>query len=443
MLVRQLSGAARTLTLSPSSLSDAYLQHATRLVHGYFEMRAGKLHFEVQVEDAVRHKMLQVVAADGDLVAAMRTVATALAPGAGTFATNNDNAIAAWSKGDFAEAVKIDPNFGPAWVAWSEQLARSGNALEALATAQRGLAQEGLKSPSDRAQLQVLAAGLQNDPAARLAGLHRLAQLLPADPAIHRSVADAEMQARHFAQAAAAYKAAVEADPSDSAFLNLLGYAQAFAGDMDGARRSFEAYGRMPDQGINALDSLGEALFMNGKFQEAAQQFLEAHAKNPAFLGGETLWKAAHARWLGGDLPAADTLAKDFFDQRAKMHDPLLDWHRANWLYETGRRDEAVAVLTNAAPLPGDLAHKQLAVWADPQSVPRDLIALKRAYETTAPTDDGVVRTFYAAALLQAGQREEADKLVALWPLPKSQDALQALMYPAFQAVRKATAPPH
>jgi tetratricopeptide (TPR) repeat protein len=212
---------------------------------------------------------------------------------------------------------------------------------------------------------------------------------------------------------------------------------------MDGARRSFEAYGRMPDQGINALDSLGEALFMNGKFQEAAQQFLEAHAKNPAFLGGETLWKAAHARWLGGDRPAADTLAKDFFDQRAKMHDPLLDWHRANWLYETGRRDEAVAVLTNAAPLPGDLAHKQLAVWADPQSVPRDLIALKRAYETTAPTDDGVVRTFYAAALLQAGQREEAGKLVALWPLPKSQDALQALMYPAFQAVRKATAPPH
>jgi len=441
MLARQLSGTARTLALSPNTLSDAYLQHATRLVHGYFEMRAGKLHFEVQVEDAVRHKMLQTVAADGDVVAAMRIVATALQPGAAAFASASSDAIAAWAKGDYAAAVKLDPNFGPAWLKWSEQLAGSGNSPEALATAQRALAQDGLKSPSDRAQLQVLTANLQHDPTARLAGLHQLEQLLPADPEVHRSVANAEMQARHFPQAVAAYQAAVAADPSDSAFLNLLGYAQAFSGNMDQARKAFEEYGRMPDQGVNALDSLGEALFMNGNFKDAEQSFLQAHAKNPAFLGGETVWKAAHARWLAGDLPGADGLAKQFFDQRAQMHDSLLDWHRANWLYETGRREEAVAVLTNAAPLPGDLGHKQLAVWADPESVPKNLAELKRLYETTAPSDDGIVRTFYAAALLQAGQREEARKLVALWPLPKSQDALQALMYPAFQQVRKAAGP--
>jgi hypothetical protein len=77
-------------------------------------------------------------------------------------------------------------------------------------------------------------------------------------------------------------------------------------------------------------------------------------------------------------------------------------------------------------------------VWNDPQAVPRDLAELKRAYENAMPAEDGLVRTFYAAALLQAGQRDQARKLVVLWPLPTSQDALMALMYPQFLELRRA-----
>ncbi len=436
MLARQLSGTAQALTLSANTVGDAYLERATRMIHGYFEMRAGKLHFEVQVEDAERHKMVQIVAADGDVVSAMRTVANAMRPGASAFASSNNDAIAAWAKGDYASAVTLDPDFGPAWLALSGQLAGAGNSAEALATTSRALARTSLRSPADRAQIQVLAATLDRNPAARLAALRGLEPLLPADPSVHRSLAEAEMQARHFPQAAAAYRAAAQADPRDAGFLNLLGYAEAFAGKLEESKQAFEEYSRMPGQSVNALDSLGEALFMNGEFQDAQQAFLRAHTKDPAFLGGETLWKAAHARWLGGDLPAADTLVKEFFDQRVKLHDPVVVWRRANWMYETGRRDQAMELLANAPPEAAELAKKQLAVWNDPQTVPRDLAELKRSYENTMPAEDGLVRTFYAAALLQAGQREEARKLVALWPLPKSQDALQALMYPKFLEVR-------
>jgi hypothetical protein len=48
-----------------------------------------------------------------------------------------------------------------------------------------------------------------------------------------------------------------------------------------------------------------------------------------------------------------------------------------------------------------------------------------------------LARTFYAAALLRAGRREEARKLVALWPLPKAADSLEALMYPTFLELRR------
>jgi hypothetical protein len=106
-------------------------------------------------------------------------------------------------------------------------------------------------------------------------------------------------------------------------------------------------------------------------------------------------------------------------------------------LYETGRRDQAVALLTNAPGEVAGLAAKQLAVWNNPQSMPSDLAELKKSYESSTPAEDGLVRTFYAAALLRAGDREQARKLVALWPLPKSLDALQALMYPTFLELRK------
>jgi tetratricopeptide (TPR) repeat protein len=437
MLARDVSGTARTLALAADTVRDAYLQRATRMVHGYVDLRAGKLHFEVVVEDVERHKMIQTVAAEGSPFTALNGVAKAIEPGAGAFASSNNNALAAWAKGDDATAVMLDPDFGPAWLAWCQQLAAAGKPQDARETAEHALARTALRSPTDRAQIQVLLATLQHDEGGRLAAIRELIRLLPADPSVHRSLGEAEMQARRFPEAAAAYRAALQADPADVSILNLLGYAEAFSGNLDEARKAFAEYARDPNENANALDSLGEALFLNGRFQEAEQVFVQDNTKAPGFQGGETLWKAAHARWLGGDLPGADGIAQRYFEQRTAQRDPLTAWRRANWMYETGRRDQAVAILSNPPPELAELAKKQIAVWNDPQAVPRDLVQLKQAYERAAPSEDGLVRTFYAAALLRAGMREDARKLVGLWPLPNSKDALQALMYPTFLELRR------
>jgi len=67
---------------------------------------------------------------------------------------------------------------------------------------------------------------------------------------------------------------------------------------------------------------------------------------------------------------------------------------------------------------------------------------LERAYNRTPPPADGLVRTLYARALARAGRREEANKILALWPLPDSgEPLLQAFLYPIYRELRQPSPP--
>lgn len=441
MLEHDLTGVPKTIPVPAGAVRDAYLGGAARLVHGYYETRAGKLHFEIAEEDAARHRMLQTVAEDGDVAVAMNRAAKSLAPAAHEFLAP-DAASAAWGQGDYERAVALDPAFGMAWLAWVQQLSAGGDNGRAREVAERALAQPALDSPIDKARLELAAATLGQDDAARLAASRKLAQLVPYDPTVLAEVARLEMAARQFGEAARDYRLVLAASPTDpSAVLNSLGYAEGMAGDLDGARKAFQEYGRGPGQdAVNALDSLGEALFINGKFDEAERQFLEAYQKDPAFLQGETLWKAAHARWLSGDLPGADKIAERYFQERAKARDPLLAWRRANWFYETGRRQQAVDLLQSPTAAGGaaSVARQQLEVWNNPQALAADQAKLQQVFEHTDPVNDSLPRILYADALFHAGKKEQARELVKRWPLPIRDDSpLQSLLYPKFLELRK------
>lgn len=445
MLESDLTGLPKTVPLTASAVRDAYLERATRLVHGYFEKRSGKLHFEIEVEDAGNHRMIQTAAEDGEFSDAMNRAAKFLDPAAHPFPASAA-AATAWGQGRYESAVALDPDFALGWLGWLEQIAASpdpARANEAKEIAEHALARPGLHSPIDRARLELAAATLRQDNAARIAAMRKLVELVPADSSVLGALAETEMNARRFTDAARDYQDLARANPGDAGASNLLGYAQAFAGDLDGARKAFEEYGRQPGQAVNALDSLGEALFVNGKFDQAERAFLDAYQKDPAFLQGATVWKAAHARWLAGDLAGADKIAERYWQDRAKAHDDLLVWRRANWLYETGRRQQAVELLRldiPAARAPQeavDVVQRQLQVWNNPQSVPSDLAELEKDYQRSKPSSDGLVRTLYAEALVRAGRMADARSLVRLWPLPEQNDLLQALMYPEFIELRK------
>ena len=438
-----LGGTAHAVPVQAMALRDAYASGATQLVHGYVERRRQGFHFEFVVEDAQTHKMLQTMASDGDPLPSLDRLAKQIDTAAHAFSSTNSEAVAAWAKGDYEKAVSLDPGFGAAWSSWVRTRAAAQNDPEArqqaIDIAARALGQPSLQSPVDRVQLEFLSATLRQDEPAQERALTELSRMMPHDLALLGQLATREMNARRFSESARYYAAILQEAPDDTEMWNQLGYAQALAGDLDSARKSFERYGSDPAHSANALDSEGEAWFVNGKFAEAEKLFLAAHAKSSALLGGADLLKAAYSHWLQGDLPGADKVFLQYMAFRGQQKDPLVLWRQAVWEYSTGRPEAAVARLSSVNGPAANIAQAQLALWKDPSKLPHDPAALKQAYERAPPAGDGIPRVLYAAALAQAGQKDEARKLIALWPLPglENDPLLQSFVFPKYLELKR------
>lgn len=448
ILASQLSGVPDTTPLLANSASDAYAAGATRLLRGYFDDRdaasngSAPLHFEFRMEDAASHHMLEPIALDGNPIQALDNLAHRIDPSAHAFSSSNPQAVEAFGHGEYEHAVQLDPDFSAAWLAWAQSFSATEPA-KASDIITRALERSGLRSPADRFRLQLLAASLNHDPEAELKALQGLESQSSSDPNAVRSLAETAMNAREFKAAAKYYERLLALAPDDASAQNLLGYAYAFGGDLESAMKAFAIYRREPGQEANALDSMAEAYFVNGRFDEAEKYFLQAQDKDPAMLAGGDLLKAAYARWLAGDLTAADKIYAGFTRVREQSKDPLLPWKEASWLYTTGRASRAQTILEAALPsAPPELAaliRRQQAVWKAPLTIPTDLAVLKKAYLSTMPSTDGLARTFYAAALFEQGRKDEAHKLTALWPLPDAagDPALQGYLYPRFLELRE------
>jgi tetratricopeptide (TPR) repeat protein len=409
------------------------------VVHGYFEKRRQNLHYEFVLEDAQTHKTLQTVVGEGDALPALDHLAKTIDPGAHPFSSTNPQAVAAWGRGEYENAVSLDQDFGAAWLSWAQSRALAGEASQALEIVTRALRQPSLRSPVDRAQLELVSANLRRDEPAQQAALTALARLMPHDTALLRQLAAQEMNARRFSEAVRLYQSVIREEPDDSDTWNALGYAQAFAGDVDSALKSFERYGREPAHAANALDSEGEAVFLHGRFAEAEKYFLDAHAKSSAMLRGGDLLKAAHARWLRGDLPGADQEFSQYLAFRAQQKDLLIPWRQAVWEFSTGRQAAAIARLSTVTGPAANVAQSQLILWKDPGKLPSDPAALKLAYERAPPALDGITRVLYAAALAQTGQKDQARMLLDLWPLPGADGdpLLQSFLFPKYLELKQ------
>lgn len=450
ILAGQVAGSTHLFAVLAPTRSEAVFAGATRLVYCSVSRNPRKaagpaLRFDYAIEDAGTHKMASTGSIDGALLFTMNTLARTLDPAARPFSSSHPEAVAAWGRGEFERALALDPDFGSAWVSWIEQLTRSGKPQEAVAAAEKALSRASLRSPLDRARIQLLAAGLREDQPARVAALTALAALAPTDTGTLLALAEAEQFERHFPQSSAWYRRVLAAEPGNAGARNGLGYAEAEAGQLDAAVRDLELYGRLPDQATNALDSLGEVYFMNGRFAEAEKYFSQVTARDPGFQGGVALLKAAYARWLSspGNRAAADAILRRYLAARAQQGDANVIWQEAAWLYSTGRPQAAIAKLASMPA--GQMAaqkttiERQLAVWRGEIKPPTDLARIQAIYENTNPAADGLIRTFYAAALLRAGRTDEARALVQRWPLPESagDPLLQSLVFPEFLELRQ------
>jgi Flp pilus assembly protein TadD len=398
-----LNRAASGFAASPADVpgasgerSKAELAGANRLISGYFERVGGKLRFSASEEDLSTHKTVRLLSAEGPQpLAAIRQLASEFSPSARPALTQNPEVLRLYASAleeptdravsDLQQAVRLDPSCASAWVSLIDALVLRGDRSAALDAVAAALGNK--LDPAHKASVELQKAVLENDRPARLAALKALSDANPADLSLLRTLAESEVAAGDFAKAAAHWKRLREVLPEDRNAWNQFGYALAWSGDFTGALQAMKEYGARWPSDPNPLDSAGDVDYMYGKFADAAANYLKANEKNPQFLAGGELYKAAWAQFRAGDKVKAETSFEQFRSARQKTDPSGLTLFGADWLYRTGREKQAMDLLRKAAdasPTPAAAAplRSQLIIW--------DLLAKDRA---TAQKDAAIEAT--------------------------------------------------
>jgi len=340
-----VSGSESLHAIRADTRRDAANVRATQILHGYFVRAGGALRVTAHLEDLRTGRTTRVLTASAPASGALalgQSLASQITSKPGSFSTTNQDALRLYAEslGPAAttemleKALTADPNFSDArWLLAQSRLAR-GDAATALQLA--------LEKRSADARLEALTARIQGDRTALAAAQQKVAHLYPADSEAAGRAGDALIAVRRIPEAVEWYRKATALEPTLALMWNARAYAHAYAGDQEAARASLSEYGKLDPAGANPSDSLGEILFYFGRFDEAEKAFLAAHAKDPRFLGGATLAKAAESALMRGASDDASKLALRFVEARRAAGDPAIGLWQAQWDHLTGRRPQAI-----------------------------------------------------------------------------------------------------
>ncbi len=300
-------------------------------------------------------KVARATAAADDAIGAATSLARQLAANPVAFPAHNSQAIRAYaqalesreigqSAAYFQQAVTADPDFGPAYRSLAQIDVQRQDRDGALALLDRALARNSMV-PVERARIQLEAAAIRNDPAAKQQALTTLAKLEPGSVSTWQDLAVTAMTRHDYSTAMEAYRRALQIEPANVTLLNEFGYAAVYAGHFDDGAAAVRKYQSLSPNDVNALDSMGDLYLIANRYGEAEGFYEQARKKDPNFRNNCDLFKAAMARAMMGDLPAADELARQYAAARAQAHDPAAALHYSQWLALTGRRKEGLAGL--------------------------------------------------------------------------------------------------
>ena len=356
---------------------------ATRAIAGYLLKSGSGVRLVSTIEDLGTHRILRLTSATGKgVLDVIGSAAGELAAKPRPGLTANEAALHSYSTALEAPldqqaplletAVADDPKLGSAWTYLVRLKARQ-NRAEGVATADRAVEQK-LES-IDTAAIELEKAELTGDRPARLEALRRFVALNPGDILLLRNLAEQESVAGDFARSADDWRKILLLLPGDVSALNQAAYNYAWSGNYPEAVRAINEYAQRAPRDANPLDSLGDINYWFKRFPEAATNYKAAHDKDPKMLNGGDLYKAAWARLRSGDQKAADDLLNQYVKLRQEAGDRTLVVLNADWLYQTGREQDAEAMLRKAGASPADpgqrvLIFSELAIW--------DLVAGKR-----------------------------------------------------------------
>ena len=358
---------------------------ATRLAYGQYAVRGGTLEAWVTVEDAQTGKMTvlnPVSTPVAEVLSAASALAREISPHITPYGTRNPQVVEAHVEAlegldqpgvadSLEKAIAADPNFGPNYRQLAQIKAQQNDVAGALALLDRALARGSAIPDAERALIELQAATLRDDAAARLRALTALAKADPYDPQAWHDLAAVAIAVHQYPQAVAAYQKTLATQPDDADSWNQLAYAAAYAGDLAVATGAAKHYQKLAPANPNPPDTLGDVNLITGHLAEAEDDYRQSAKKSPEFLAGLDLLKAAMAHLMTGDVAGADTLAQQYFAARTAAKDPLVDYRKAQWAWISGRRKAACAQMeqvARAAETGGSRdvaahAYAEMAVW--------------------------------------------------------------------------------
>lgn len=498
VVVYDLAGARDIFAKQVDSVSAAQAMQASRLLEGYFFERNGRIGIRATLEDLGRTKAVESFEIDGAVSAGFLPLANELArrlsSEARVFGARNEKAFRFYGEALDArdsqavvraleEATQADPGFTAGYLDDAKLLAETGDRAGARQELQVGAATR--PDSIERANLEYVAAAAGGDAIGQMKALEALTAATPANADVFKELGEMRFARREFPQAAMEYRAAAQLDPGDPRTWNELGYALAWAKDLNGAREALAQYRKLAPEDNNVLDSEGEVSYMRGDFKSAAEYFEKAAARNPA-----EFVKAAEARLMTGDLQGADALLAKHLGSAANGQFQLAQWEfltgrgkagmdRMEKLAQGSNGDlQALALSqlsiwkleTGAGKAAVDLANEAMMSAQSPQAreigemcryvvsgstaggskmanayalllakkYREALPLLQSIYGATNPSADGQVRTLLAWAYVETGAIDSADPLLDARPLPLSSgDPLfVSLVFPRFLYLR-------
>jgi Flp pilus assembly protein TadD len=381
----QAAAGARPLTAPgisterPAALALA----ADRIGYGQYSVEYGRLRARLTIEDAATGRVAETIEAsapEGDVLSVAASLAGRLSTSAVAYPLRDPQALRLYAQalesapGEgiplLENAIAAAPDYGAAYRLLAEIKLQARDAPGALRTLESALARASSMPPVERARIELAAATLKGDAAGRGTALKTLTGLEPNDPQTWQAFAEDALTREEYPVAVQAFRRELEIEPADADAWNRLGYAAAYAGDVNTAADAIGKYRALRPGDPNPDDSLGEVYLMNGRFADAEKLFLATARRDPLFLGGTGFLKAALARLMAGDTEGASGIFHEYVEARRKAGDPLAEFHTVEWLWIVGRRKEALAQMEQlagaAATNSRDVAAHacaQLAIW--------------------------------------------------------------------------------
>ncbi|MGQ9634177.1 MAG: tetratricopeptide repeat protein [Bryobacteraceae bacterium] len=380
------------------NVREAASARAKTLVSGYFVRRGSRLQLEVQRRPLNSGRILawrrfQAPADPEGVLPLCAELARWLDPAAAPLETGSPAALRALAEGRsssnvaaalqaFERGAQADPGFGPLYIAWAQTLINQRQSSAALSVLRCAQGLDGRIPPRRRAEIAMLRARVEGDRAALRKALVELAALAPGDTGLQIELSREEAAAGEFRVSLQRLRRAAQADPEEPSAWNDLAYAEARLGNRAEAHAALAAYRRLAPREANPLDSLGDISYHFGDFDAAAQAYQEAFQRDPSFLGGATLYKAARAKLMMGDLPAAQQILKRYLEVRRWGGDPLVNLVQADWLYLSGDREAARRAMQSVAASGlgevSQLALSRLALWDLASARKQEAVGLAR-----------------------------------------------------------------